>query len=70
VVGWQWAGALALVVASFWLPPETVQKGWTLPLHTILVIPFVLLFQMAVLVGRAWTSAANVPNVPSLACND
>jgi len=70
VVGWQWAGALALVVASFWLPPETVQKGWTLPLHTILVIPFVLLFQTAVLVGRAWTPAANVPNVPSLACND
>jgi len=61
VVGWQWAGALALVVASFWLPPETVQKGWTLPLHTILVIPFVLLFQTAVLVGRAWTPAVNVP---------
>jgi hypothetical protein len=66
-VGWQWAGALALVLVSFWLPSETVQKGWTLPLHTILVIPFVLLFQMAVLVGRAWTATETVP---SLACND
>jgi hypothetical protein len=57
VLGWQWTGALALVVASLWLPPETVQSGWKLPFYTIIwAIPCVLLFQMALLMSHAWRS--------------
>jgi len=55
-VGWQWLGALLAVLASVWLPPETVQRAWKLPLLAILMIPFVVLVQMALLLSGAWTS--------------
>lgn len=37
---WPWLGSLYLGLASLVEPPATVQRGWTLPLYTLLFIPF------------------------------
>jgi Glycosyltransferase family 87 len=68
VVGWQWVGAMGLVFASLWISPEIVQRAWFIPLYTILVLPFVVLFQMVLLVREAWTRSAN--RGPQLAMAD
>jgi hypothetical protein len=36
---WPWLAATALTVASLFLPAESVQKAWAVPLWTILAIP-------------------------------
>jgi hypothetical protein len=48
-VGWPWIAASALVVASFGPHPEAAQRAWAAPLYTVLVIPFVVFFDLALL---------------------
>jgi hypothetical protein len=59
---------MGLVFASLWISPEIVQRAWFIPLYTILVLPFVVLFQMVLLVREAWTRSAN--RGPQLAMAD
>jgi hypothetical protein len=36
---WPWLSALGLMVGSFFLPAESVQRAWALPLYTSMAIP-------------------------------
>lgn len=40
---WPWLAAFALCVASLFLPAESVQKAWALPLYTNVAIPVAVL---------------------------
>lgn len=63
-LGWQWLAALALVLISFRLP-VIAQNAWTVPLYMVLVIPFVLLLDVALLSRESWS-----PPSPQLAMAD
>ena len=63
-LGWQWLTAAALVLISFSFP-IAAQNAWTLPLYTVLAIPFVLLLDV-VFVSRESGS----PHAPQLAMGD
>lgn len=53
VVFWPWLASCALLFASFFLPPEVVQRGWTAPLRNSLLLPVVVLGLLALCVkGR------------------
>ncbi len=47
---WPWIASVILVTASIFLPAETVQRAWALPLYTSLAIPVTTLALL--LVGR------------------
>ncbi len=47
VIFWPWLASTALVIASFGLPVDTVQKAWALPLWTSLAIPLVVVLLLA-----------------------
>jgi hypothetical protein len=47
---WPWIASVLLVLASLFLPAETVQQAWALPLYTSLAIPVTTLALL--LVGR------------------
>jgi len=38
-VVWPWIAAIVLTLVSFFLPPDSVQQAWALPLYSSLVIP-------------------------------
>jgi hypothetical protein len=40
---WPWLAAMALLAASIFLPAESVQRGWVLPLYTSVAIPVAVL---------------------------
>ncbi|HTA23709.1 MAG TPA: glycosyltransferase family 87 protein [Terriglobales bacterium] len=40
---WPWLAAMALLAASIFLPAESVQRGWALPLYTSVAIPVAVL---------------------------
>ena len=40
---WPWLAAFGLCVASLFLPAESVQKAWALPLYTNVAIPVAVL---------------------------
>jgi hypothetical protein len=40
LVIWPWLASLYLSAAWFLQPPAVVQRGWTLPLYTSILIPF------------------------------
>jgi hypothetical protein len=44
---WPWLAAFALFVASIFLPADSIQRGWALPLYTSLAIPVVVLALLA-----------------------
>jgi hypothetical protein len=46
---WPWIASLALVVASVFLPPTTVQRAWAVPLWTIPATSIALLGPLALL---------------------
>ena len=48
VVFWPGIASLALLLASLFLPPTSVQRAWAVPLWTNLVIPLVVLGLLAV----------------------
>lgn len=53
VIIWPWLAALALTVASLFLPAESVQKAWVVPVCTSLAIPpAVLLLLLSVYLNR------------------
>jgi len=43
IVFWPWLASCGLVAASLFLPANSVQRAWTLPLYTSLGIPLVVL---------------------------
>ena len=43
VVLWQWLASIGLLLASFVLPPSTVQAAWALPLWASIAVPVVIL---------------------------
>ncbi len=43
VVSWPWLASCGLMLASFFLPAESVQRAWAAPLYTSLGIPLVIL---------------------------
>ena len=63
-LGWQWLAAITLVSISFRFP-VAAQNGWTVPLYTVLAIPFVLLLDVVLLSRESWS-----PPSPQLAMGD
>lgn len=47
LVSWPWLAALAITVASFFLPSVELQRAWAVPVYTSLAIPFVVLVLLA-----------------------
>ena len=39
LIAWPWMAASALTIASLFLPAESVQNAWAVPLWTVLPIP-------------------------------
>lgn len=58
---WPWLAALGLVAALLLLPSSTVQKAWTLPLYTTLMIPVTLLALLLVGKGVLSSESASRP---------
>ncbi len=48
VVVWPWLAAAGLMLASIFLPAESVQKAWAVPLYTSLGIPLAILGLLAI----------------------
>jgi hypothetical protein len=48
---WPWLAALALTVASFVLPGQSVKQAWVMPLWTILYVPFTVLLLLGLIVA-------------------
>jgi hypothetical protein len=46
---WPWLAALALTLASFVLPPASVQKAWSAPLWSSMMTPVVVLLLLGTL---------------------
>jgi hypothetical protein len=44
---WPWLAAFALFAASIFLPPDSIQRGWALPLYTSMAIPVLVLASLA-----------------------
>lgn len=63
-LGWQWLASIILVLISFGFP-VLAQNGWTVPLYTVLAIPFVLLFDVVLL-----SRESGSPPSPQLAMGD
>lgn len=49
LIAWPWMAAVALTLASFFLPPTAVQHEWAVPLYTSLGIPLGILAVLAFL---------------------
>ncbi|HKS76963.1 MAG TPA: glycosyltransferase family 87 protein [Terriglobales bacterium] len=49
LIVWPWLAALALTLASFFVPPSAVQQAWAVPLFTSLGIPLGVLAVLAFL---------------------
>lgn len=56
VVVWPWVAAIGLTAASAFLPAETVQQQWWLPLYTSakMPMPIVCLIPLSVLLAASW----------------
>ena len=52
LISWPWLAALSLTVASVFLPNESVQKAWALPLYTSLAIPIAVVVLLSVCLGE------------------
>lgn len=39
MIAWPWLAAAGIFIASFFLPPDQVQKAWVVPVYTSLAIP-------------------------------
>jgi hypothetical protein len=52
--GWQWLTALGLILISLRFP-LIAQNAWTVPLYTVLVIPFVVLLDVVLLDRAPWS---------------
>jgi hypothetical protein len=63
-LGWQWLAAIVLVLLSVRFP-VVAQNAWAVPLYMVLVIPFLLLLDLALLGRESWS-----PQSPQLAMGD
>ncbi len=52
VVFWQWLASIGLLLASFVLPPSTVQGAWAVPLWASIALPVVVLPLQVVLLRK------------------
>jgi hypothetical protein len=52
LVVWPWLATLYLSAACFLQPAAIVQRGWTLPLYTSMLIPFGVMALLAIEVAR------------------
>jgi hypothetical protein len=52
LVVWPWLASLYLTATSFWQAPAVVQRGWTLPLYTSLMIPFAIMALLGVYAAK------------------
>lgn len=66
-LGWQWLTAFGLVLISLRFP-LIAQNAWTVPLYTVLMIPFVVLLDVALLDRAPWSPQP--PYLPQLAMDD
>jgi Glycosyltransferase family 87 len=66
-LGWQWLTAFGLVLVSLRFP-LIAQNAWTVPLYTVLVIPFVVLLDVVLLDRGPWLPQP--PYLPQLAMDD
>ncbi len=48
LIGWQWLGALACLLASFAIPLSLIRKVWIIPVSTLLLVPLALLVLFAI----------------------
>ncbi len=62
-ISWPWVASIGLLIASIWLSPEKLERGWAFPLYTSLAIPFVLLIQLGSLLQEAWQRT--IPAAPT-----
>jgi hypothetical protein len=62
-VAWPWVATIGLSVASLFLAPEIVQRGWWLPLYTSakIPVPLVGLVPLSILVAQALAQARLLP---------
>jgi hypothetical protein len=49
LIFWPWISSIALAALSFFLPPETVERGWAIPFWTAIQIPIAVTALMLVL---------------------
>ena len=60
LISWPWLAATSLTMAAIFLPAQTVQAAWAVPLYTSVVIPIAVL----VLVTVAHRERANTDSAP------
>jgi hypothetical protein len=59
LICWPWLSSIALTALSFILPPEAVERGWTIPFWTVLQVPMGVAGLMLVLYyQRTFTAPA------------
>jgi hypothetical protein len=59
LVAWPWFAAFGLTLASFFLPVDSVQRAWALPLYPSLVIPLAVTILMVLyFIGSPESNAA------------
>ena len=54
LIVWPWLATLYLSLAWYFQPASVVQRGWTLPLYTSLLIPFGIMALLAIDAARRW----------------
>ena len=48
LIGWQWVGSLAFLVAHWLVPISTIRRWWLIPLDTSFLVPLALLVLFAI----------------------
>jgi Glycosyltransferase family 87 len=58
LVAWGWVAAFAMMLATIWLPANTLLRFWTLPLYTSPLLPFGILAILGFLLTKETGSPA------------
>jgi lysylphosphatidylglycerol synthetase-like protein (DUF2156 family) len=61
VVFWPWLASCGLLLASFFMPMESVERGWTLPLRSSLLLPVVVLGLLSLCIQKQMKAVAAAP---------
>ena len=61
VVFWPWLASCGLLLASFFMPMESVERGWTLPLRSSLLLPVVVLGLLSLCIRSQMKAVAGPP---------
>jgi hypothetical protein len=65
LISWPWLAAIALTVASLFLPAESVQSAWAVPLWTMLAIPPTVVLLLACIFRESAQASSARPSAPS-----